>query len=238
MSKQKDPVELSVVVLSYESNEFIEPFCLQLLNELNGIGQSFEILLVANFDHKDDTTPQLAKKLENQFNEVKALTFNKEGKMGWDMRMGLQQASGRYIAVIDGDGQMPCSDIAVVYKLIKSGSFDLVKTYRSNRLDGFYRSFLSKWYNRLFHWIYKPPVPLKDVNAKPKILTREAYLKLHLISNDWFTDAEIMIQALQNNFKVCEVATVFYKNERRASFVSIRTIFEFVVNLIKYRIRK
>lgn len=230
-------IDLSVVVLCYESHNFIEDFCCQLLSELKILNLQHEIILVANFDHKDDNTPQLAKKLEDQYNEVKALTFKKEGKMGWDMRMGMQHATGRYIAVIDGDGQMPCSDIGVVYKLIKSGSFDLVKTYRSNRFDGFYRSFLSKWYNKLFNFMYKPPVKLKDVNAKPKILTREAYHKLNLKSNDWFTDAEIMIQALQNNFKVCEVATVFYKNERRASFVSFKTVFEFMINLLKYRIR-
>jgi hypothetical protein len=46
---------------------------------------------------------------------------------------------------------------------------------------------------------------------------------MNLLSNDWFTDAEIMIQALNNKIKICEVATVFYKNERRASFVSVGT---------------
>jgi glycosyltransferase involved in cell wall biosynthesis len=230
-------IELSVVVLSYESTDFIESFCIQLLNELNELKQSFEIIIVANYDHNDDITPYIAKKLEEKYSEVTALTMQKEGKMGWDMRMGLEKSSGKFIAVIDGDGQMPVSDILVVYKIIKSGSFDLVKTYRNNRLDGWYRTILSKWYNRLFNLIYRPPIKIKDVNAKPKILSKEAYTKLNLQSNDWFTDAEIMIQALQNNFKICEVATVFHKNERRASFVSLNTIFEFIVNLIKYKVK-
>ncbi|MFK4985368.1 hypothetical protein ACI4B7_26445, partial [Klebsiella pneumoniae] len=66
-------------------------------------------------------------------------------------------------------------------------------------------------------------------------MTREALSSLTLVSNDWFTDAEIMIESLQHKLRICEVGTIFYKNERRRSFVDVRTIFEFVINLFYYR---
>ena len=53
-----------------------------------------------------------------------------------------------------------------------------------------------------------------------------------------FTDAEIMIEALRHGLSVGEVSTVFYKNERRGTFVPFRAIFEFLRNLIYYRFFK
>lgn len=42
---------------------------------------------------------------------------------------------------------------------------------------------------------------------------------MNLKSNDWFTDAEIMIEANRLKLRICDIATVFYNNERRSSFV-------------------
>jgi hypothetical protein len=36
--------------------------------------------------------------------------------MGWDMKRGLEAATGRAVAITDGDGQFPLKDIGRVYK--------------------------------------------------------------------------------------------------------------------------
>ncbi len=231
-------VELSVVVLCYRSESIIEQFVLQLINEIKELDITFELVLVANYDNDPaDNTLFLLREIASRFKEIVVLASEKKGGMGWDMRSGLSAASGRYIAVIDGDAQMPASDIPVVYRLIKMGGYDLVKTYRSKRYDGLFRIVLSSVYNFMFRLFFQPDFPVRDVNSKPKIFTKEAYSRLNLKSNDWFTDAEIMIQALKHNLKIIEVSTVFYKNERRGSFVGIKTILEFVFNLFKYRFK-
>ena len=129
---------------------------------------------------------------------------------------------------------MPVSDIPVVYNIIKHNKFDLVKTYRAVRMDARHRRILSTVYNWMFNTLFRP-VQFRDVNSKPKIFTNECYQKFELQSNDWFTDAEIMIQAIQLKLKICEVSTVFYSNERRASYVKPRTVFEFIYNLLYYK---
>jgi hypothetical protein len=40
-------------------------------------------------------------------------------------------------------------------------------------------------------------------------MTRECYEKFNLVSSDWFTDAEIMIEALNNKLKIGELSTIF-----------------------------
>jgi glycosyltransferase involved in cell wall biosynthesis len=230
--------ELSVVVLCYRSESFITDFVKQIESELENELIDYELVLVANYDTKDDTTPAWANKLAVANSRIKPITRRKEGKMGWDMRSGLKETTGNFIAVIDGDGQMPVTDLSIVYHIIKSGRYDLVKTYRAVRNDGWLRVFISKAYNYLFYLLFFPGFPVRDINSKPKILSRSAYNKLNLISNDWFTDAEIMIQAFEQKLRICEVSTIFYKNERRASFVELKAIFEFIFNLIHYRLKK
>ena len=61
--------------------------------------------------------------------------------------------------------------------------------------------------------------------------------QIKLMSNDWFTDAEIILEANRLKLRIFEIATVFYKNESRASFVKPKVIFEFIYNMIQYRIK-
>ncbi|MFN8281871.1 MAG: glycosyltransferase family 2 protein [Chitinophagales bacterium] len=231
-------IELSVVVLCYHSENIIEQFINQLVTEITELNIIFELVLVANYDKNSiDNTPALAKKIAEKYNNIRVLANEKEGGMGWDMRSGLSAAKGKYIAVIDGDAQMPASDIPIVYGVIKFSKYDLVKTYRAKRYDGFIRTFLSNSYNLLFRLLFSPTFPVRDINSKPKIFTKDAYQKMQLKSNDWFTDAEIMIQAFHLKLKITEISTVFYKNERKSSFVGFKTVFEFIFNLFKYRIK-
>ena len=239
MSKVSEDIELSVVVLCYHSENIIEKFVEQLISELTELNVIYELVLVANYDKNSiDNTPVLAAQLAQKYNSIKVLAHEKEGGMGWDMRSGLSAATGKYIAVIDGDAQMPASDIPIVYGVIKFGKYDLVKTYRAKRYDGFVRTFLSDMYNILFRLFFSPSFPVRDINSKPKIFTKTAYQKMNLRSNDWFTDAEIMIQAFSQQLKIAEISTVFYKNERKTSFVGFKTVWEFMFNLVKYRFKK
>ncbi len=234
-----DTPELSVVVLCYRAEDAIRSFIEQLIHEIEHEGiDDYELILVANFD-KDvqDRTPAIVRDLAKENPRLNVITKEKKGRMGWDMRTGLMEAKGRYIAVIDGDGQMPVSDIPLVYHIIKTGRYDLVKTYRAIRHDGWFRFLMSSGYNWLFRLMLFNEFRIIDVNSKPKIMTREAFSKMHLKSNDWFTDSEIIIETFRNRMRICEVSTTFYKNERRKSLVNIMTAFEFLINLVAYRIR-
>jgi glycosyltransferase involved in cell wall biosynthesis len=161
----------------------------------------------------------------------------KKGMMGWDMKSGLQLATGRTLAVIDGDGQMPSSDVIRVYQLMKKNGLDFAKTYRVTRNDGSYRRLISVVYNILFKLLF-PGINAWDMNSKPKIMTREFYEKLHLESNGWFIDAEIMILSRRLHAKIGEIETVFHSIDSRSSFVKPLSIFEFLGNLFWYRVKE
>jgi len=230
---------LSLVILCYRSEEFAKEFTAQTLRMLQSYGiDDFELILVANyFEGSGDRTPEIVRELATTNPRIHCQAEPKQGMMGWDLRSGLHLARGRYIAVTDGDGQVPLDDVGRLFGLIQTGEFDLVKAYRTTRADGWKRIVLSTGYNLLFHLLF-PRLKARDINAKPKILSRTAYEKMNLSSNNWFIDAEIMIEALHHSMTIGELPVEFRQLDRRSSFVNFSAIFEFLANLFRSRFRE
>ena len=227
-----------MVVLAYQSASTIEGFVDSLVTSLEGEKIDWEIILVGNyFEGTGDQTAEVVQRISGSNPRIKAVVKVKEGMMGWDMQSGLRAATGNKLAVIDGDGQMPCADVIRVYNLMVEKGYDLVKTVRIKRSDGFYRIFISTVYNLLFKIMF-PGINARDMNSKPKIITRELYQKMDLESNGWFIDAEIMIRARRLKMGIGEIETTFHSIDNRPSFVKPLAILEFLANLIWYRIKE
>jgi glycosyltransferase involved in cell wall biosynthesis len=230
--------EISVVVLAYRSASTIEGFVASLVASLEAEKIDWEIILVGNyFQETGDETPNVVQRISETNSRIKAVVHVKEGMMGWDMKSGLRAATGEKLAVIDGDGQMPCTDVIRVYNLMVENGYDMVKTVRVKRSDGFYRKLISTNYNRLFNVLF-PGIDARDINSKPKIMTRELYENMGLESNGWFIDAEIMIIARRLKMRIGTIETTFNSIDTRPSFVKPLAILEFLANLIWYRIKE
>jgi glycosyltransferase involved in cell wall biosynthesis len=231
-------INLSVVILCYRSGESIIEFAKKAQERIEALTSSYEIILVGNyFDNSNDNTKEVVEKIASEDSRFIPVCYPKEGMMGWDMRSGLENASGKYICVIDGDGQFPVESLDICYNEIIKGKYDLVKTYRISRGDGIYRKTISKVYNFLFTLLF-PGLNAKDINSKPKIFTKQAYKQFKLTSDDWFIDAEIMITARRLKLKVKDFPVDFLKLENRQSFVKFGAILEFVKNLLIFRIKE
>jgi glycosyltransferase involved in cell wall biosynthesis len=230
------PCEVSAVVLCYRAGESIMAVIEPLYDLLNRSGISYELVLVANYwPHEPDDTPQVVRRFAAIHDKVKVLDEAKKGGMGWDMRSGLEAAKGDYLIVIDGDAQNPVQDVLRMYDLQRQTGADIAKGRRDNRADGLYRRLLSWGYNFLFRLLFRTR-GLWDINGKPKGLTREAYRRLNLESNDWFVDAEIVLSARRAGMKIVELPVVFLENKERSSFVRISSIWQFIVHMVRYRV--
>jgi glycosyltransferase involved in cell wall biosynthesis len=228
-----------VVVLCYRAGEAVRAIVAGIVTALTDSGVvNYELVLVGNYlEGTGDVTPQVVRDLAAHEPRIVCCATVKRGMMGWDMRSGLELATGDCLAVIDGDGQVLAADLARVYQKLRSGGFDFVKAARVHRGDGLLRKMISVVFNTLFHVLF-PGLRVRDVNAKPKVMTRTAYERLALRSDDWFIDAEMMIQARRLGFKVGEVETEFLALTGRRSFINAPTIWQFLVNLCRYRFRE
>jgi glycosyltransferase involved in cell wall biosynthesis len=229
-------VEFSIAVLCYRAEEGIIPFVENLHKIMSLFRFEWELVLVANFwPGSNDRTPEICQRLAKQLPRVRVLAEPKQGAMGWDMRSGLDACKGKYIGVIDGDGQFPVETIFSCFAKIRSDDFDLVKTYRVERQDGLYRRFISIAYNWHFHLFFRGSTKLRDVNSKPKIMRREAYEKMTLQSDDLFIDAELILNCINLNLRIYEIPVEFHSLGARKSFVKPGAIFEFLQHMIDYR---
>ena len=230
--------ELSIIILCYRSNESIIPLSHQVRDLAKSLTDNYEIVLVGNYiEGSNDRTEAIVREIAENDNDFIAVCKPKKGMMGWDMKEGLKIARGDYLCVIDGDSQFPIENIAKCFQKIKFSTYGLVKTYRTTRGDGKYRQIISRAYNFIFSLLFSN-VKSRDVNSKPKIFTREIFEKMELTSDDWFIDAEIMLNIERLNVKFYEFPTHFLELEGRASFVKISAVFEFIKNLILFKIKK
>ena len=229
--------DLSVIVLCYRSGDAARSCAARIGQVLREAGiDNYQLVLVGNYVAGSiDTTPDIVRELAAGDPRIVCSAVAKQGMMGWDMRSGLALATGEHLAVIDGDGQVLVEDLVRVYRLLREQGLDLAKTYRTRRGDGLKRKLFSLVFNGFFHLLF-PGLPVRDINAKPKILTRSAFERLTLQSDDWFIDAEILIQARRLGFRIGEMETEFLGLTGRRSFVSVAAVFEFLRNLLRYRI--
>ena len=230
---------LSIVILAYRSEENI----VQYVSELEGLLRlhsvtDYELILVANYDvgGRPDRTPQVARSLAESNPRIKSLTEPKKGMMGWDARMGLLTANGETIALIDGDGQMPPEDIIRVHKVMVSGEFDFLKTYRVSREDGLARKVSSRGFNLIYGLMF-PGCRFRDINSKPKFFSRRALDKMKLTCNGWFFDGEVILEVMRLDLSFAEIPTTFRANEWRGSFVNVSTVMVMLLSMFLYRIK-
>jgi glycosyltransferase involved in cell wall biosynthesis len=230
--------ELSAIVLCYRAGPEALRVVGPLREQLESSGITYELVLVANYDEaSDDATPEVVRRFAREHTDVVTVTEPKRGAMGWDMRSGLAASSGEILIVIDGDAQNPVEDVLKMHReMIETGA-QVMKGRRIARFDGYYRHFVSIIYNMVFLVMFRTH-GLWDINGKPKGLTREAYERMGLRSDDWFIDAEIVLAAREHGLSIEELPVVFRQNSERASFVHMNAIGEFIRNMLRQRLRR
>jgi glycosyltransferase involved in cell wall biosynthesis len=230
--------ELSAIVLCYRAEGSIRRVVDPLHALLEDSGVPYELVLVANYrEGSGDTTPAVVEEFARTHPNVRFLANTKHGGMGEDMRAGFAAAQGENIVVIDGDAQNPVEDLLKMHQLMRETGADVMKGRRIARFDGPYRRVVSGGFNALFMVLFGSR-GLWDINGKPKGITRRAYERMTLKSDDWFIDAEIVLAARRLGLEVVEMPVVFRRNEERASFVKVSAIWEFLGNMARARLRR
>lgn len=122
--------ELSVVITVMNEEENIKPLIEALTNSLEGI--DYEVVFV------DDGSTDRTKKeiIANANNRIKLVELRKNYGQSTAMTAGIDNSSGRYIAMLDGDLQNDPADIPLMLQKLKEEDWDVVAGERKNRKDG------------------------------------------------------------------------------------------------------
>ncbi len=223
--------ELSLVIPFYNEEGNVEQVLQELSKAFKKSKISYEIIAVNNGSW--DKTPKIIDSLKQKNKNIRKIDVKKNIGYGFGILTGLKNAKGKYVGYGWGDAQIAAEDFAKVFLALKNNNLDICKVRRINREESIARKIQSTIYNKLLLFLFA--ITLTDINGCPKIMKKEVYEAINPQSRDWFLDAEIIIKASRKKYKILELPVISRKRQKGRSKVNFRTSFEFLKNILKYR---
>lgn len=125
-------LDLSVVIPLYQEEENIDEAVAEVLEVLDGLPVSSELLLVN--DGSTDRTGAKAMAWAKQDARVRVLDFRRNFGQTAAIQAGFDHARGQRVVLMDGDQQNDPRDISLLLQKMSEG-YDVVSGWRKNRQD-------------------------------------------------------------------------------------------------------
>jgi len=223
--KPADRVALSVVTPVYNEEGNIPELVENLLEVMDNIGKSFEIIAV-NDGSMDKSLEELKNYAERR-SEVKVIDFRRNHGQTAAIMAGIDYASGDILILIDADMQNDPSDIPRLLDKIDEG-YDVVSGWRQNRKDAkFRRNFISRVANRLISGI--SGVHLHDYGCTLKVYNRHVLLGGMRLYGEMHRF--IPIYATWMGACVTELPVKHHRRKRGESKYGMKRIFKVILDL-------
>ncbi len=169
-------VALSIVVPIYNEEESLPFLVKQLLEVLQPMDETFELVLVN--DGSSDKSADVIRKLSFEIPELVGVLLRKNYGQTAAMAAGFDISCGEIVVTLDGDLQNDPADIPLLVNKIRDG-FDLVSGWRYRRQDAaISRKLPSKIANRLIGKV--TGVRLNDYGCSLKAYRKEVLTDMRL----------------------------------------------------------
>lgn len=223
----------SIIVPAHNEADNLEVLVPRLHAALLTLDQDFEIIVIDNAS--TDSTEHIITQLARDMPQLRCV---KEPTMGYGRAIlaGLAASRGDIIGIIRADNQEKPEDLCRMVQALENEHKTLYKAVRIHRKsDGLKRIVVSFVYNALFKLMFG--LRSRDLNATPKVFTREFMEASRLRSKDWFIDAEMVIKAERIGLVIGEMEIEYLPRLKGKSTVRMRHIFEFLRNMVWWRER-
>ncbi len=213
---------LSVVITVYNEEDNIQPLLEATYAALSGI--DYEVILVE--DGSTDRTVAEVKKYANT--RTKLVIFNRNYGQTTALAAGIDQATGQYIATMDGDLQNDPTDIPGMLQKAIDEEWDVVAGRRANRKDGFV---LRKIPSKIANWIIRNStnVHLKDYGCTLRVYKADIAQNMGLYGE---LHRFIPVLAKQQGAKMTEVDVKHHPRIHGTSKYGLSRTFKVMADLI------
>jgi glycosyltransferase involved in cell wall biosynthesis len=213
---------LSVVITVYNEEDNIQPLLKATYAALSGM--DYEVILVE--DGSSDRTVAEVKKYANT--RTKLLIFNRNHGQTTALAAGIDQATGQYIATMDGDLQNDPTDIPGMLQKAMDEDWDVVAGRRANRQDGFV---LRKIPSKIANWVIRntTKVYLNDYGCTLRVYKAEIAQNMGLYGE---LHRFIPVLAKQEGAKMVEVDVKHHPRIHGTSKYGLSRTFKVMADLI------
>ncbi|MEM7785828.1 MAG: glycosyltransferase family 2 protein [Planctomycetota bacterium] len=167
---------VSVVVPIYNEFKNVELLYHELVDVLESQSRIFELVLVD--DGSIDGTTERLKEIAENDDRVKLILFRKNYGQTAALQAGIQNSSGQFIAMLDGDLQNDARDLPMMFDKLDEG-YDLVHGWRKNRQDNLVSR---KIPSRIANWLVSKVTdfPIHDLGCTLKVIRADVARQLEL----------------------------------------------------------
>ncbi len=171
------PVNLSVIIPAYNESRSL-PYLMEALHQvLSTFSGTYEVIFVDDGSH--DETPAVLRDLVQQYPYLKAIRLARNYGQTMAIWVGIQEAQGEIVVLMDADLENDPADIPRLLQKINEG-YDVVSGWRKERWKGqwFTRRLPSLIANKLISWL--SGVHLHDYGCTLKAYKREVISSIRL----------------------------------------------------------
>ena len=213
---------LSVVITVYNEEDNIQPLLTATYAALQHI--DYELILVE--DGSSDRTVAEVKKYANS--RTKLLIFNRNYGQTTALAAGIDQATGTYLATMDGDLQNDPTDLPAMLQKAMDEDWDVVAGRRANRQDGFV---LRKIPSKIANWIIRntTKVYLNDYGCTLRVYKAEIAQNMGLYGE---LHRFIPVLAKQEGAKMIEMDVKHHPRIHGTSKYGLSRTFKVMADLI------
>ncbi|MEO0360438.1 MAG: glycosyltransferase family 2 protein [Pseudomonadota bacterium] len=218
-------VEVSVIVPILNEEESIPLMRERLIDALEPLGQSFEMIFVD--DGSTDRSFEILSELAAADPRVVVLKFRRNAGQTAAMTAGIEYARGRLLVTMDGDLQNDPADIPMMLAKIDEG-YDLVIGWRMNRQDKWLsRKLPSMIANRIIGKV--TGLPVRDNGCSLKVYRAATIKRVPL-----YSDMHRFIPAMTTTLgaRIAEVGVRHHARQFGASKYGLSRIFKVILDLI------
>ncbi|MEM8751483.1 MAG: glycosyltransferase family 2 protein, partial [Pseudomonadota bacterium] len=218
-------VEVSVIVPILNEEESIPLMRERLIDALEPLGQSFEMIFVD--DGSTDRSFEILSELAAADPRVVVLKFRRNAGQTAAMTAGIEYARGRLLVTMDGDLQNDPADIPMMLAKVDEG-YDLVIGWRMNRQDKWLsRKLPSMIANRIIGKV--TGLPVRDNGCSLKVYRAATIKRVPL-----YSDMHRFIPAMTTTLgaRIAEVGVRHHARQFGASKYGLSRIFKVILDLI------
>jgi len=198
---------MSIVLPAFNEEECIQAAVSRCVEFLDRCYKDWEVVVVD--DGSVDETAALVARMVREEPRIKLVRHPRNLGYGCALRSGFEAARGELVFYTDADCQFDVRELVDTMPLLER--HDAVFGFRVYRYDSVIRCVLSWIYNRLVRVLFL--VKVRDVDCSFKLFTRRVVDNLHLESEDFFVDTEIVARAAKMGARIVEKGVRHYPRE-------------------------
>lgn len=202
---------LTIAIPAYNEEDNIEKAILLALKVAGRLGIDYEILVVD--DGSKDQTPKILTRLSRKCPQLRVITHKENLGIEPSLKDLYKNASGKITFFNGADNEIRMTILPEMIKKMHQGN-DIVVAQRISKKYNLFRHALSWGFNFLIKMFFR--FDPYDAGCA-KLFKTSIYQNIEVNSKSVFGEAERLIKASKNGYKIASIKVIHYPNQKPSS---------------------